>query len=90
MLTLQDCIELSELREDEILAIAEHEHIPELAALEMGHYLAQTPDGERCIRAMIREDIAAARESGHLKHAAELRRALRHFVETHPGTQAAK
>jgi len=30
MLTLQDCIELSELTEEEILAIAEHEHIPEM------------------------------------------------------------
>ena len=37
MLTIQDCIELSELSEDEILAIAEHEHIPEMAAVEMGN-----------------------------------------------------
>ena len=34
MLTIQDCIELSELTEEEILAIAEHEHIPEMAAIE--------------------------------------------------------
>ena len=43
MLTIQDCIELSELSEDEILAIAEHEHIPEMAAVEMGNYLCHTP-----------------------------------------------
>ena len=30
MLTFEDCLGLSELNEDEILAIAEHEHIPEL------------------------------------------------------------
>jgi len=28
MLTIEDCIGLSELTEEEILAIAEHEHIP--------------------------------------------------------------
>ena len=33
MLTLEDCIGLSELDEEEILAIAEHEHIPEMAAV---------------------------------------------------------
>jgi hypothetical protein len=39
MLTIEDCIGLSELTEEEILAIAQHEHIPEIAGLEMGHYL---------------------------------------------------
>ena len=38
MLTLQDCIELSELSEEEILAIAEHEHIPEMLAIELGNF----------------------------------------------------
>jgi hypothetical protein len=42
MLTIQDCIELSELTEEEILAIARHQHIPEMAALELGNYLIQT------------------------------------------------
>jgi len=37
MLTLDDCIELSELTEEEILAIAEHEHVPEMVALERGN-----------------------------------------------------
>jgi hypothetical protein len=48
MLTLQDCIELSELTKEEILAIARHEHIPEIAALELGHYLVQTPEASCC------------------------------------------
>ena len=47
MLTLQDCIELSELSEEEILAIAEHEHLPEMVAVEMGNYLTHTASGER-------------------------------------------
>jgi hypothetical protein len=83
MLTLQDCIELSELNEDEILAIAEHENIPEMAAVEMGHYLTQSPEGENRIRRMILEDIQTARDHGNLRHVATLKLALKHFVETH-------
>jgi hypothetical protein len=66
MLTIQDCIELSELTEEEILAIAEHEHIPEMAALELGNYLVGTPEGEQRIRAMIVDDIEHARRDGNL------------------------
>jgi S-ribosylhomocysteine lyase LuxS involved in autoinducer biosynthesis len=84
MLTLQDCIELSELTEDEILAIAEHEHIPEMAAVEMGNYLVHTAEGERRIKRMILDDIQHARDHGNLRHAATLKLALRHFVSTHP------
>ncbi|MCK7497650.1 MAG: hypothetical protein MZW92_47860 [Comamonadaceae bacterium] len=86
MLTLQDCIELSELTEDEILAIAEHEHIPEMAAVEMGNYLVHTAEGERRIKRMILDDIQHARDHGNLRHAATLKLALRHFVSTHPKT----
>jgi S-ribosylhomocysteine lyase LuxS involved in autoinducer biosynthesis len=83
MLTLQDCIELSDLTEDEILAIAEHEHIPEMVAAELGNYLVHTLSGEKKIRRMIRDDIAHAREHGNLKHAAVLKSVLKHYVELH-------
>ena len=39
MLTLEDCIGLSGLTEEEILAIAQHEHIPQIAATELGNRL---------------------------------------------------
>ena len=86
MLTLEDCIGLSELDEEEILAIAEHEHIPEMAAVEMGNYLCHTPEGERRIRRMIVDDINTARERGDIHHVAVLKTALKHYVaEHHPG-----
>ena len=66
MLTLQDCIELSELSEEEILAIAEHEHIPEMLAVEMGNYLVHAPSGEKQIKRMIVDDIDQARAHGNL------------------------
>ncbi len=84
MLTFQDCLALSELNEDEILAIAEHENLPEAAALELGNLLAQTADGERCIEEMIVDDIVAAQRAGNLRHAAALKLVLRRFIEQHP------
>ena len=83
MLTLQDCIGLSELTEEEILAIAEHEHIPEMAALELGNYLIQTPSGERRIKRMIVDDIDAARQTGDHTRVLALKLCLRHYLEHH-------
>ena len=85
MLTLQDCIELSDLTEEEILAISEHEHIPEMVAVELGSYLVHTPSGEKKIKRMILDDIAHAKETGNLKHVAVLKGVLKHYVENHTG-----
>ena len=85
MLTIQDCIGLCRLTEDEIIAIAEHEHLPDMLALELGDYLCRTAEGELRVKRMIVEDIEAARECGDLAHAAELRKVLQHFLEHHAG-----
>ena len=39
MITLEDCIALCGLTEQEVMAIAEHEHVPEIAAAAIGRYL---------------------------------------------------
>jgi hypothetical protein len=84
MLCLEDCIALSELTEEEILAIAQHEHIPEIAAAEMGNYLVHAPNGEQCIRAIIRDDIAAAAEGGDRVRELALKLVLRNYILQHP------
>jgi len=83
MITIEDCIALSELSEPEILAIAEHEHVPEMIAVEMGNYLLHSPTGEICIKRMILDDIQEAQQRGDMKHVAKLKLVLRHFSETH-------
>lgn len=83
MLSLADCIALSELSEDEVAAIAEHEHIPDIVAAELGNYLVHRPGGGACIRRFILDDIEAARARGDLRHAAALKLALRHFLDHH-------
>ena len=86
MLTYEDCLGLCELTEDEIRAIAEHEHLPEIVALELGNSLIRGPDGELLVSRMLIEDIRAAQQRGDLVHAAKLKRTLRHFIEQHIAT----
>jgi hypothetical protein len=87
-LTLEDCIALCGLSEDEVLAVAEHEHIPQIAAAEMGDYLVRTPQGELILKAMIGDEIAAAGARGDRTHELALKLVLRDFVLGHPRCEA--
>jgi hypothetical protein len=84
MLTYEDVMELCELSEDEIHAIAEHEGMPEICAAEFGYYLCHTPDGVPRIKRFILDDIAAARARGDMREVLKLRAVLAHFARTHP------
>ena len=53
MLTLDDVIALSDLTEEEIDAIVEHEHCPEIIAAELGSYLVHSPEGVPMLKRMI-------------------------------------
>ena len=89
MLTIEDCIALCGLTEEEVAAIAEHEHMPQILATEMAAYLVETPSGERRIRRMIRDDIESAQRRGDHAHAAKLKLVLTHFIKEHQQTLAA-
>ncbi len=84
MLTLEDCIALSELTEEEILAIADHEHIPAMAAAEMGNYLVHSPSGEMRVRAIIVDDIKEAERSGDGTRVIVLKLILKRYLGEHP------
>ena len=84
MISVEDCIGLCDLDENEVLAIAEHEHIPEIAAAALANYLIHQPHGGEAIRAMIVDDIRRALDDGRIEHAAQLFMALRHFLDQHP------
>jgi hypothetical protein len=84
MLRLEDCLALCELTEDEVLAIAEHEGLPEIAAAELGHYLVRSPGGEMSIKSIIRDDLALARRRGDRERELALLLVLHNFIMQHP------
>ncbi len=84
MLTYRDCLGLTELTDDEVRAIAEHEHLPEIVALELGEYLVHLEGGEIAIKRMILDDIEEATRAGDEERRLRLKATLKHFVDTHP------
>src|SRR5688500_20161435 len=84
MLTFDDCVALCELTEQEIAAIAEHEHLPMIVAAELGSYLIQGPDGALRVKRIILDDMLAAGRVGASTHALTLKLVRRHGVERHP------
>jgi hypothetical protein len=83
MLTYDDCVGLTDLDEEEIEAISQHEHVPEIVAAELGCCLAHEPGGEILIDQIIRDDIVEATQHGHPQEALHWREVLKHFEITH-------
>lgn len=84
MLTFEDCLALAELTEEEVDAIAEHEHVPEMLAMELGNYLVHENGGVPRISRIIVEDIEAAEIRGDRDRVLRLKLVLKHFVSAHP------
>ena len=83
MLTLQDCIDLAGIDRDMIDAIVEHEHVPEIVAVELADYLVHCDDAIPRVRRIILDDIEVARRHGDLAKVQRLETAMRHFVEAY-------
>jgi len=47
MISLEDCIGLCGLSEAEVAAIAEHEHVPEIAATTLAQYVLAGKEGRK-------------------------------------------
>jgi hypothetical protein len=84
MISLSDCIALCGLREAAVLAIAEHEHVPEIVATSIAHKLMAKKLGPLHVRDMIRDDIRDAVARDDLGHARELLAVVHHFLKDHP------
>jgi hypothetical protein len=84
MLSYEDCVALADLTEEEIEAIAQHEHMPEIVAAELGSYLVHDPAGVPKIKRIILDDIEEAKRRGDKQQTTRLKLVLKHFVELHP------
>ena len=83
-ITFEDCLDMLDMTEDEVAAIAHHKHIPMTSAVALSDYLIREPDGLPKLARMIVEDLNEARAAGKDERIAELEAVLRHFVATHP------
>jgi hypothetical protein len=88
MISMEDCVAMCGLEVVEIEAIAEHEHLPEIAAAALANLLLHRPGGECVIRRMLVDDIRRAIRQQRLDHVTELVAALRRFVSEQPGAIA--
>lgn len=89
MLTFNDCVSFSELTPEEIEAISEHEHVPEIVAAELAQTLLNSPRGIARIKRFILEDIQHAQACGDAAKAARLEAVYCRFDATHPAPSAA-
>lgn len=84
MLCLEDCLDFSDLDNDEIEAIAEHEHIPLICAAELGCELLKTPVGLIQLHTIVLDDFNNALEHGRTERAGHLAQVYQHLQITHP------
>jgi hypothetical protein len=84
MISLEDMVGMSGLSEEDILAIAEHEHMAPSVAASLGAYLSSDHEGLSRVRDMIIDDIRVAQASGETEHERELLHVLHHFLRQHP------
>jgi hypothetical protein len=84
MISIRDCIDYSDLTEDEIAAIAEHEHVPFASAAQMACCLAQSPDGTQVLRCLLENAVCDAEVCGQKGALRLARKALRQFCANHP------
>jgi len=84
MITLDDIEDMTCLSREEIAAVAEHEHLPDLDAAVLGDYTMKLHHGAQTVQRMICEDIRAALGRDDLAHARQLYAVLHHFIAEHP------
>jgi hypothetical protein len=72
MLTLQECRDFSDLSQEEVREIAEHEHLPEVLAAALGHALLKTPNGVDIILGYLLQNLERAAARGDLRRVSEV------------------
>jgi hypothetical protein len=83
ILTVQEYVDMSELSNEAIRAIAEHEHIPEVVAGELGQALLKATGGIAEIQRMLEEHLELAVQAGAQDKVDDRKRVLRSFIASY-------
>ncbi len=88
MLTLRDCLDMCDLSPEIVEAIADHEHLPGILAIELCNCLACSNSGLAVIHRVIKDGIDDAARHGDHGRLARMENALGSFQHDHPGLTA--
>jgi hypothetical protein len=83
MLSLRDLFDFCGLTDEEVDAIAEHEHMSEISAAGFGSSLLQSKEGISEIERFMGENLGDAKSHGRRHKAKDLERVLAHFKVIH-------
>jgi hypothetical protein len=84
MVSLDECIGMSGLTEDEVEIVAEHEHLTHMVAAELGYTLLQSPKGVFTLRSYIVDVLERAKLAGKRDKEKHLDLVLMRFNAAHP------
>lgn len=84
MISLKDCIDYSDLTEEEVAAIAEYERLPYAFAAQLACCLSQTEEGTEILRCLLKNAVCDAENCGHTETLRTAQRAWEQFVADHP------
>ena len=84
MISLKDCLDYSDLTEEEVAVIAGHEHLPYPCIVEMACSLAQSKEGEDVLRCLLKDAVCDAKTAHHDEALKIARHALKQFAADHP------
>lgn len=85
MISLKDCLDYSDLTEEEVAVIARHEHLPYPYAVEFACGLTQSQEGENLLRCLLKAAVRDARYDHDTATLRSARHALEQFAAAHPG-----
>lgn len=84
MLTYQDCLGMCDFSQDEINAIAHHEHISGMQAIGLAENLIHRRGGVVEIEQLLLDELETSIRRGDSEQVAALERVLMRFRNTHP------
>lgn len=84
----KDCVNLSELTEDELADLALRDGDLEIEGAERDHYLVITPQGRLSVRAVLGSEIRNAVATGDVRHSGNLKQVLLRFMQIYAARTA--
>lgn len=85
MISLKDCLDYSNLTEEEVAVIAAHEHLPYPFAAEMACGLTQTYEGEALVLRLLKAAVRDARHDHDFAALKTAQHAVKQFSADHSG-----